>query len=299
MKYTPDTPPIRCFMTQSKWYRSTGTVPVRGVLWHSTGANNPNIKRYVQPDDNATDRDELLALIGVNRNGNDWNHSYREAGVHAFVGKLANGKVATVQTGPWNKKAWGCGSGKKGSCNNGWCQFEICEDSLTDPAYFEAVYREAVEITAYICTLYGLDPLGSVKFNGVTVPVILCHQDSYRLGLGGNHADVYPWFNRYGKTMDDVRADVARTMEGDDDMDQEKFNQMFNTAMQQYRHELRDNDCGDWSDAARKFVIDHGIFAGGDPGPDGQPNYMWEDLLTREQCAQVLYAFALKFGFAR
>lgn len=153
MKYTPDTPPIRCFMTQSKWYRSTGTVPVRGVLWHSTGANNPNIKRYVQPDDNAPDRDELLALIGVNRNGNDWNHQQVNKGVHAFVGKLANGEVSTVQTGPWNKKSWGCGTGKKGSCNNGWCQFEICEDSLTDSAYFEAVYREAVEITAYICTL--------------------------------------------------------------------------------------------------------------------------------------------------
>ena len=81
-------------------------------------------------------------------------------------------------------------------------------------------------------------------------------------------------------------------------LDQEKFNQMFATAMQQYRQELRDNDCGDWSRAARKFVTEQGIFAGGDPGPDGQPNFMWEDLLTREQCAQVLHASATKFGLA-
>ena len=31
----------------------------------------------------------------------------------------------------------------------------------------------------------------------------------------------------------------------DEDMDQEKFNKMFATAMQQYRQELRDNDSGD------------------------------------------------------
>ncbi|WP_251318614.1 C39 family peptidase [Flintibacter muris] len=90
--------------------------------------------------------------------------------------------------------------------------------------------------------------------------------------------------------------DAREYNKGDDDVDQEKFNQMFATAMQQYRQTLRDNDCGDWSEAARKFVVERGIFAGGDPGPDGQPNYMWEDLLTREQAAQLLYAFAIKCG---
>lgn len=298
MKYTKDNPPLQCFMRQSTWYKSVGTVPVRGVLIHSTGANNPYISRYVQPDDNAPDRGELLALIGVNKNGNDWNHTSRQAGVHAFVGKLASGKISSVQTGEWNKKAWGCGAGKKGSCNNGWIQFEICEDGLTDKAYFNAVYREAVELTAYLCALYGLDPLGTVDYQDVKAPVVLCHQDSYRIGLGANHGDVLHWFPKMGKSMDDFRADVARTMEGDDDMTQDKFNEMFDAAMRQYRQELRDNDSGDWSEAARKFVVERGIFAGGDPGPDGQPNYMWEDLLTREQVAQLLYAFAQKFGLA-
>lgn len=93
--------------------------------------------------------------------------------------------------------------------------------------------------------------------------------------------------------------DAREYNRGDDDMTQKKFNAMFAEAMKQYRAELRDNDSGDWSEAARRFVVDQGIFAGGDPGPDGQPNYMWEDLLTREQCAQVLYAFARKFGLAR
>ena len=92
---------------------------------------------------------------------------------------------------------------------------------------------------------------------------------------------------------------LAEKPKEDDDMDQDKFNKMFETAMQQYRQGLRDNDCGEWSRAARKFAVDQGIFAGsGTTASDGQPNMMWEDFLTREQCAQVLYRFAQKFGLA-
>lgn len=183
---------------------------IRGVLWHSTGANNPNLKRYVQPSDNAPDKAKMLALLGKNTNGNDWNHIYRQAGLNCWIGKLADGTVTTVQTMPWDYKPWGCGSGAKGSCNNGWVQFEICEDALTDKNYFNAAYQEACEITAYLCKKFNINPKGTVSFQGVNVPTILCHQDSYRLGLGGNHGDVYNWFNRFNKTMDDVRQDVAK-----------------------------------------------------------------------------------------
>jgi hypothetical protein len=114
---------------------------------------------------------------------------------------------------PWNFKPWGCSSGKNGSCNNGWIQFEICEDNLGDKKYFEAIYKEACELTAYLCQINGLNPKGTVKMNGVTVPVILCHADSHKLGLGSNHGDIYHWFKKYGKDMDDVRNDVAKLIE--------------------------------------------------------------------------------------
>lgn len=214
MKYTSANPPIQCFMRQSTWYKGAGEVIPRGVLIHSTGANNTRISRYVQPDDNAPDRAKMLELLGTNKNRNDWNHISRQAGVNAWLGKLADGKVSSVQTGPWNKKAWGCGFGKAGSCNNGWIQFEICEDSLTDKSYFDAIYQEAVELTAYLCKLYGLNPTGTVKYNGINVPVILCHQDSYRLGLGSNHGDVLHWFPKFGKSMDSFRQDVKAKMGG-------------------------------------------------------------------------------------
>ena len=81
-------------------------------------------------------------------------------------------------------------------------------------------------------------------------------------------------------------------------MDQEKFNKMFEAAMRKYRQGLQDNDSGEWSQEARQFAVDQGIFTGSGNWVDGSPNFMWEDLLTREQCAQVLYRFARKFGLA-
>ena len=90
----------------------------------------------------------------------------------------------------------------------------------------------------------------------------------------------------------------AHNREEDDDMDQSKFNEMFKEAMRAYRKELQDNDCGAWSEAARQWAIENGIIAGGGIGPDGQPNYMWADTLTREQAVMLLYRFAQFMGKA-
>lgn len=217
MKYSASNKPLVCMQTQSTCYKGTSNMTVKGVLWHSTGANNPNLKRYVQPSDSkpAADtysKDEWLKLLGTNTNKNDWNHITRQAGLNCWIGKLADGTVTTVQTMPWNYKPWGCGSGSKGSCNNGWIQFEICEDGLTDKNYFNKVYKEACEITAYLCDMYNIDPHGTVTVNGVQVPTILCHADSHDLGLGSNHGDINHWFPKHGKSMKTVRDDVAELM---------------------------------------------------------------------------------------
>lgn len=304
MKYNDKNKPLQCMMTQSTCYKGTSKMTVKGVLWHSTGANNPNLKRYVQPDDNASNRAELLALLGTNTYKNDWNHISHQAGLNCWIGKLADGTVTTVQTMPWDFKPWGCESGSKGSCNNGWVQFEICEDALNDASYFNAVYKEACEITAYICKMYNLDPKGTTTLNGVKVPVILCHQDSYKLGLGSNHGDVLHWFPKFGKTMDDVRNDVAAIMNGsgsmngtttekeDEDMDVGRFKELW----AEMRKELQDNDAGAYSAEARKWATTTGLIAGNGTEINGEPNCMWQDLLTREQFVTVLYRFAQMMG---
>lgn len=232
MKYSDANPPIQCFMNQSNWVKGAlkNGKPV-GILWHDTAAGNPYIKRYVQPDDNAPDREEMLQLLGVNKYKNDWNHSDRDAGVNCWVGKLADESVTTVQVGPWTTHAWGCGGDSLGSCNgyvkkNGstqwvpefWIQFEICDDGYesgnSNKDYFLTAYKEACEITAYLCKKFNIDPKGMVDFAGIKVPTILCHQDSYRKKLGSDHSDVLKWFKLYGYTMDTVRNDVANLLGG-------------------------------------------------------------------------------------
>lgn len=215
---------IKCLMTNSTCYKGTTIGTPVGVLWHDTGAGNPYIKRYVQPSKDDPERAELLKKIGFNVNANSWNDRYVEAGVNAFIGKLENGSVATVQALPWNYRPWGCGSGAHGSCNGSsalyhspfWIQFEICDDYYRDQDYFKKVYHEACEFTAYICKMFNIDPKGTVKYNGVTVPTILCHADSYKLGLGSAHGDVLDWFKKMGSeyTMGKVRNDVAQLMTG-------------------------------------------------------------------------------------
>lgn len=67
---------------------------------HSTGANNPYLRRYVQPDDGE---------LGKNRYDNDWNRPGLPVCVHAFLGKKAGGGIAVYQTLPWEVQAWHCG----------------------------------------------------------------------------------------------------------------------------------------------------------------------------------------------
>lgn len=209
MKYSLLNPPMVCMATQSACYKQGGKMKILGVLWHSTGANNTTLKRYVQPSNNDPNRDALIAKIGKNPNNNHENRAASQIGLNAWIGTLADGSVAAIQTMPWDYTPWGCGAGSRGSCNNGWIQFEICEDNLSNKTYFDKVYKEACELTAYLCKLYNLDPKGTVSFKGVNVPVILCHKDSANLGLGSNHADVLHWFPKFGKNMDTVRNDVA------------------------------------------------------------------------------------------
>lgn len=224
MKYSDSNLPCICMQTNSTCYKQTRTMQIKGILWHCTGANNPNLKRYVQPSKNDANYDYLIDYLGVNNNGNDYNHASYQSGLNAWIGKTAKGNVAAVQTMPWDYRPWGCGSGSKGSCNNTHLQFELCEDALTDANYFNEIYKEACELTAYLCKKYNLDPHGYTTCNGVKVPVILCHWDSYKLGLGTSHSDIYNWFDRYGKSMGDVRNDVAALLNNTAKIETNKVN---------------------------------------------------------------------------
>lgn len=207
--------PYQCIMTHSTCYQKSYKLKeVKGILWHDTGCNNVWLCRYVQPYEGESNYQAAIAKLGKNWYGNDWNHAYKQAGVNFFIGKFDDGSVGTVQALPDGYRPWGCGSGSKGSCNDGWLQFEVCEDNKQNADYAKKTYDEAVRLTAWLCEKYNIDPMGTHTCNGVTVPNIICHWDSYKLNLGSGHDDVYDWYPKIidkcvHESMESVRKDVA------------------------------------------------------------------------------------------
>lgn len=183
----------QCYLTENDCYKSTRTIKPEGICVHSTGANNKNIARYVQPSALNTQKKKLLETIGTNKYANDWNHPNIQKCVHAFIGLGAQGQLMTVQTLPWTKRGWHAGSGKNGSLNNTHIGFEICEDNLADRDYFHACMLEAQKLCAWLCKKYKLNPAGQ--------NVIVCHSEGYRLGKASNHGDIETWLKRFGLNM--------------------------------------------------------------------------------------------------
>jgi len=181
------------FLTHNACYKAGRNIVPRGIMVHSTGANNPWLRRFVGPDD---------GLLGRNRHNNHWNRASVPVCVHAFIGRLADGSIATYQTLPWNHRGWHCGRGPRGSGNNTHISFEVCEDGLTDAAYFNAVYMESTELCAYLCKEYDLDPMAD--------GVVIGHFEGHKRGIASNHADPGHWFPRHGKSMATFRAEVKR-----------------------------------------------------------------------------------------
>ena len=266
---------LNCLLTENDCYRAGQTITPKGIMIHSTGANNPMLRRYVQPAVSDVNYDSLMSQLGRNPNQNDWNRSGLTVCVHGFIGRLANGKVACVQTLPWNRRGWHAGSGRtRPSANNTHISFEICEDGLNDQTYFAEVYQEAVDLTAYLCTLYGLDPMGP--------ETVISHSEGYKLGIASNHGDVEHWFPKMGKTMDDFRADVAEAMkpEEEETMTQEAFNALMENWLKQRAEKLP----SDWSEKERAWVEQMNLFRG---DADGNMNY--KAFCTREDVAVLIY----------
>jgi len=191
----------KLILTKNACYKAGRTITPKGIMVHSTGANNPNLSRYVGPDD---------GHLGRNKFNNHWNQDRpdgRQVCVHGFIGKLANGNIATYQTLPWNHRGWHAASGSKGTANDTHISFEICEDGLTNAAYFNAVYKEATELCAFLCRLYNLNPMAD--------GVIIGHFEGWRRGVASNHSDPHNWFPKHGKSMDTFRAEVKRLLAGE------------------------------------------------------------------------------------
>ena len=187
---------MQAYQTKNPSYTRNRAITPVGIFVHSTGANNRNLKRYVD----APDR------LGKNEYNNHWNKADATKSVHAFIGYDKNKKVIVTQTLPYDRACWGAGGGSKGSYNydpQAHIQFEICQGSNTDVEYYNAAIACAEEYCAYLCRMYGW-----------SADKITSHKEAAAAGYASNHDDPQRWMRHFCDNMDKFRARVQMRING-------------------------------------------------------------------------------------
>lgn len=180
-----------CFKANRKMPKG---VP-EGIVVHSTGADNPNLKRYVNSPE----------ICGENPYKNYFGGPGIEVTPHGVVGKDKNGMVRGAQILPYDICCWGCGSGSKGSYNYApaYVQFEVAEDGLNDSVYFDRAFDFMAQICAELMRTYP-----SIKLENV-----ISHKEANRRGYASEHGDPENWLSKFGKDMDWFRGKVRGYLE--------------------------------------------------------------------------------------
>ena len=184
---------IKAYAVKNLCYIAGEKMTPKGIVVHSTGANNPNLKRYV----------DSPAEVGANPYNNHWNvpkPGGQKVCVHAFIGYDKESKVRVAEILPLNICCWGVGKGAKGSYNYdpAYIQFEICEDDLKNKNYYNEAFDTAAEYCALLCEKYGIQTEN-----------IVGHFEAHKRGYGSNHSDPEHWMKNFGDNMDNFRKRVA------------------------------------------------------------------------------------------
>lgn len=267
-----------------------------------------------------------------------WNSASNDAGI--CHGAIDSNDGNFRQTLRWDMRGWHCGR----SGNDTHIGIEMCESDeivyRTDKPWLftfknkeraqqhcRTAYKGAVELFAYLCKMFGCDPLTD----------ICSHKEGHAMGIASNHGDPeHYWAGMgLGYTMDGFRADVKSKIEEMTELTENQIRTIVNEAvsaavapinaaqttinkklselgtaldglveslpetvrkgvkayLKEQEAAANDNDAAKWSESAREWAIASGLTAGKGPGPDGQPNYAWESVLTFERFMTCLYRY--------
>ncbi len=189
------------FATFSECYQRgkkiDGGVP-RGIVIHSTAANNPYLRRYVL-DEKRCGVNPYKNYMGSENAAKGGNYTTP----HAVAGLDINNQLAIAQLLPFTMKCYGCGQGTRGSYNDTHIQIEMCEDDLTDSAYVS----DMLEMVAKWCA----DIIREYPTIGIND--IVSHREAHARGFASNHGDPEHWIEQHDFTMDKFRAMVAKYLE--------------------------------------------------------------------------------------
>ena len=243
------------------------------------------------------------------------NHVIDTISIHCAVGQLKAESIV-------NMKHFKTYDAKKGSscnyaigfdgsiaigvdeCDRSWCTsdrandhrsitIEVASDLNHPYAVTDAAYKALIDLLVDICRRNNIKELkwkadksliGQVDKQNMTV-----HRWFANKSCPGDYL-----YYRHGAIANEVNARLKSGGEDDEDMDVKRFAEL----MGKYRDTLRDNDAGNYSKEAREWATSSGLIVGNGTDINGEPNGMWEDMLTREQLVTVLYRFAKMIGKA-
>ena len=234
-------------------------------------------------------------------------HAIDTISIHCMAGNLSVESCGNLFKNPERQASSNYGIGSDGRIalyvdegNRSWCTssssndhraitIEVANTVVEHPwPVSEAAYASLIDLCTDIC-----------KRNGIKK--LLWQGDKSLIGqVDKQNMTVHRWFankacpgewlyERHGE----IAAEVNRRLleQEDDDMDKARFTELFN----EMRRGLQDNDCGQYSEEARNWATETGLILGGGD-LNGEPNYMWQDMMTREQFVTVLYRFAQMMG---
>ena len=189
---------FQAYATNSGAYKMNRLMPAgspAGIIVHSTGANNPYLKRYVNAPD----------TCGENPYKNYFDRPGSDVCPHGVIGLDKNGEVKAAKILPWNICCWGCGNGAKGSYNYNpaYIQIEICEDGLTNKDYF----LKAFKLMAQLCNRL------MKNYPTIKLENIVSHHEAHIRGYASGHVDCDHWLAKFGYDMDWFRELVKNNGE--------------------------------------------------------------------------------------
>lgn len=182
------------YATKNGAYRAGRTIRVEGGVNHSLGVAQPSVE---------------VMYSRMNQTDAGW-------GVNAILGDFHTGEGRIILCLPYDRRPWGVGSGTRGSWNNSRIQWEVCEpaghtyaggtmvgyDVAKNQGYFERMWKLLVAWNVFV----------AVKL-GYTAATINDHAESYRAGMGSNHADMGQWLPKHGKSMNHLRHEVQAILD--------------------------------------------------------------------------------------
>lgn len=250
----------------------------------------------------------LVSYTKISPNRSTRTHEIDTVTIHCVVGQASvEGLGATFANASYRASSnYGVGTdGRIGMYveekDRSWCSsnstndnraitIEVASDTYYPYAVNDAAYEGLIKLLVDICTRHpkigrlrwkgDKNLIGQIEKQNMTVHRWFANKSCPGEYLYSRHAQIAAEVNR--------RLDAGITYDGDeDDMTLERFKEL----MTEYRKDLQDNDCGSWSKEARDWAIGVGLINGTGRLDNGEQNYAWADMLTREQMAMLLFRF--------